>query len=74
MIDPAELTDQQIFEVRASVGEYSFRLTNLRSALIRIKVYWTADEVGNDRFGYTISHLVRTPRQVDTYYQVRRSV
>jgi hypothetical protein len=68
MIDPAELSNEHIFEIRALVGEYSFRLTDLSSVNIRVKVWHTDVSYGGDRYTYTISHHVHTPKQAGPYY------
>jgi hypothetical protein len=68
MIDPVELGNEQISEVQTLVGEYSFRLNNLPGVPIRVKIWYTDVSYGGNRYTYTISHHVHTPKQAGPYY------
>ena len=68
MIDPASFKTDHIFEISAFVGQYSFRISELPTVEIRIKVWMTDASYGGDRYTYTISHHVHTPTQIASYY------
>jgi hypothetical protein len=67
MVNPDLLSHEAITEIHAMVGEYTFRLRNLRGVLIRIKT-WETNAVDRNRFTYTISHHVHGPNQINPYY------
>ncbi|MGO9339838.1 MAG: hypothetical protein ACLPY1_20245 [Terracidiphilus sp.] len=68
MVDPKNFKTDHIFEISALVGEYSFRVGELPSPRIRVKVFMTDASFGGDRYTYAISHNVHTPTQIDAYY------
>lgn len=67
MISPTILANEHITDVRALVGEYSFRLTELPHTKISVKVWYTDADYGGDRYAYAISHHVHSPVQASPY-------
>jgi len=68
MVGPASLKREHIFEINALVGEYSFRISELPTMKVRVKI-WEADVSHfGDRYFYTISHHVHTPTQIGPYF------
>jgi hypothetical protein len=67
LIDPADVHNDEIFEVKSLVGQYSFRLKQIQNVTIRIKVWQTKESYGGDRFTFSTSHYIHTPTQIDAY-------
>ncbi|MBV9082249.1 MAG: hypothetical protein JOZ62_06220 [Acidobacteriaceae bacterium] len=68
VIDPTTLADEGIFEMQSLVSEVSFRLKDIQSIKVRVKIWRTAESHGGDDFLYTVSHFVQTPVQASAYF------
>lgn len=67
MVDPKALTNSEILEAFSVVGQYSFRLKRLSAEEIQVKIWQSAEDVGGNRYSYTISHYVYGPKQAGPY-------
>src|ERR1051325_7630308 len=63
----AELQHEGIFEARSLVGEYRFRLKDIGTVVITVRVYANLEHPETEPFVYRVSHYVQTPQRPTEY-------
>jgi hypothetical protein len=66
-LDLAELRNDRISELSGLVVEFNFRLREIPSQLITVRIYETADSHNGDHYRFETSHLVHEPDLAGTY-------